>query len=446
MKKLDLKKGFKTTLAGAPDISVIKLAEPDTVAVSAMDIPFIRPKLLVRENDLVKIGAPVFCDKRNRRINYVSCGAGRVKQIVYGPRRRLKEVVISLSKPIDPIGDIVQFDPLSENALVSAKTSQIVRMLQEGGLWQCLRAFPSKDTADETRKPSMIIVSMNGNDLFSPDPGVLLDGAADTFQYGLKLLTLFCENIVVTARQSCLDRLNGFHTLISHTVNDFYPAWDPGVVLYQLKQSEKDNLSWRVSAEHLILMAEFLSTGQYPVKKIVTISRSHDPKPHILTRQGVPVKDLIGSIGNQNIVTTGLFNGRSVDVDTHLGFFENTLNVIKKGPEASMFGFMTPGFSTPSESKTYVSAMVRKQKTLDCNIHGEQRACINCGYCIKICPVDLLPNFIMKALISDDMEDALSYGLLDCARCGLCAYACPSKIELVDILSNGMDAHYKDKE
>jgi Na+-transporting NADH:ubiquinone oxidoreductase subunit A len=52
----------------------------------------------------------------------------------------------------------------------------------------------------------------------------------------------------------------------------------------------------------------------------------------------------------------------------------------------------------------------------------------------------------MKALLSDDIEDALSYGLLDCARCGLCSYVCPSKIELVQILSFGMDSHYKDKE
>ena len=52
----------------------------------------------------------------------------------------------------------------------------------------------------------------------------------------------------------------------------------------------------------------------------------------------------------------------------------------------------------------------------------------------------------MKALHSDDIEDALNYGLLDCCRCGLCSYACPSKIELTQILSDGMDAHFKDKE
>jgi len=57
-----------------------------------------------------------------------------------------------------------------------------------------------------------------------------------------------------------------------------------------------------------------------------------------------------------------------------------------------------------------------------------------------------MPNFIMKALLSDEIEDALSYGLLDCCGCGLCAYACPSKIELTTVLSHGITAHYKDKE
>ena len=41
-----------------------------------------------------------------------------------------------------------------------------------------------------------------------------------------------------------------------------------------------------------------------------------------------------------------------------------------------------------------------------------------------------MPAFIMKALHADDLEDALALGLMDCCRCGLCSFVCPSKIEL----------------
>ena len=442
MEIINISKGFKTSLIGIPDMSVIQIPEPETIAVSAMDIPYIRPKLLVKENDPVKTGMPLFCDKRNKSIHYVSPGTGIVKKIVFGERRRLKEVVIALNKN----DDFIQFETLSSNDINTVPKSKIIKLLQQGGLWQSFREFPSKDTADENHAPPMIIVSLNGNDPLSPHPQVVLDNNTDFFKFGIKVLRQFSNRIVVTSRQSSLDRLNGFKDHITHVVSDFYPAWDPGVVLYQLKRTQKENRSWCISAEHLIRMAQFLLTGRYPVKRVVTVTRSNDKKPHILTRQGAPVKNLVGSLDDNSLITTGRFNGRIVDFETHMGFFETCLNIINNTQKEELFGFIQPGLTTPTASKTFLSCLTQTPKNLDCNIHGEERACINCGYCTNICPVDLAPNFVMKALLSDDIEDALSYGLLDCCRCGLCSYACPSKIELTKILSDGMDAHYKDKE
>jgi len=450
MENITILKGFKIPIAGMPDLSVIQMPDPETVAVSAMDIPYIRPKLLVKESDPVKTGSPVFCDKRNNRIVYVSPGTGIVKHIVFGERRRLKEVVIALDKNRDPHpgqrDDFVQFETLSREDIGSFPREKIVTRLQQGGLWQCFRQFPSKDTADENHEPAMIIVSLNGNDLFSPHPKVVLENEIPFFEFGIQILKQFSNRIIVTSRQSCLDRLNGFKGHITHAVPDVYPSWDPAVVLYHLKRSRKDNLSWCISVEHLILLARFLLTGRYPVKRVVTITRENDKKPHMIARQGSPVKDLAGSLDDHSIITTGRFNGRCVDPLSHMGFFENTLNIIPDNQEPELFGFIKPGLSKPSVSRTFLSCLTQAPKYLDANTHGEERACINCGYCTRICPVDLAPNFIMKALLSEDIEDALSYGLLDCSRCGLCAYTCPSKIELTKILSDGMDAHYKDKE
>lgn len=442
MKHINLSKGFKTALAGMPDLGCVQIPEPETIAVSAMDIPYIRPRLLVKENQAVKTGTPLFCDKRNPCIVYVSPGTGTVQQIVFGERRRLKEVVIALGKK----EEFIRFDPLSSGSLDSIPRTTLIQQLQEGGLWQCFREFPSKDTADETHEPPMIIVSLNGNDPFSPHPQVVLKNETRAFDFGITLLKRFSKQVIVTSRQDSLENLNGFKSHITHTVPDFYPAWDPGVVLYQLKKNQEENRSWCISAEHLLLVAKFLLTGTYPVKRVVTVTRSTDKRPHLITRQGAPVKHLVGDLEDTSLITTGQFNGRSVDPQSHMGFFETTLNILPDPQTEEFFGFLHPGITRSTVSKTFLSCLTRAPKELDCTLHGEERACINCGYCTKICPVDLAPNFIMKALLSDDIEDALSYGLLDCCRCGLCAYTCPSKIELTTILSDGMDAHYKDKE
>ena len=319
-------------------------------------------------------------------------------------------------------------------------------MLMDGGLWPCFRQFPSRDTADAESRPPMIIVAMNGNDPFSPHPGLVLENETPFFEFGLRVLKRLTDRIVVAARKDCIDRLGPAGAHVTHQVESFYPSWDPGVVLYQLKSSVEENRSWTIPAAHLVLVARFLLSGKYPVRRVVTVSRPNDRKPHIVIRQGAPVRDIVGEIPQDSLITTGRFNGRVVDPDSHLGFFESTLTLIRPSAEDEMFGFVVPGFNKPSVSKTFASCLAEAPMELDCNLHGEERACINCGYCTDICPVDLMPSFIMKALQADDIEEALDLGMLDCCRCGLCSYTCPSKIELAHILSQGMDAHFKDTQ
>jgi Na+-transporting NADH:ubiquinone oxidoreductase subunit A len=81
---------------------------------------------------------------------------------------------------------------------------------------------------------------------------------------------------------------------------------------------------------------------------------------------------------------------------------------------------------------------------MDCGQHGEVRACVNCGTCARICPVDILPQFTMKCLVADEVEEALAHGLLDCAECGLCTYACPSKIQLREVFPAAKAQYYKE--
>lgn len=446
MKRLKLKQSFKSIFEGLPDVNILHLDDPETVAVSAQDIPFIRPKLLVKKEEKVKIGTPLFFDKRNKCIQYVSPGCGYVKDIVFGARRKLIEVVIALEKNPDQDEDSIQFAPLQPDEIDELPKADLVKRLQEGGLWQCFREFPAKDTADASCEPPMIIVTLNGNDPFSPEPEIVLEQEVEYFKSGLNILKKLTPRTVVAVRHSSNEWLKDIEDEITHIVSDTYPSWDPGVILYNMKTCVKENRSWTISSEHLIMLAKFILTGTYPIKRVITVSRTRDKKPHIITRQGVPIKHIVGKTDKNALITTGRFNGRIVEPETHLGFFETTLNIIQKSENEEFLGFMKPGFNKSSISKTFVSCLLPGQIEPDCNLHGEERACINCGYCTNICPVDLMPSFIMKALYADDIEEALEIGLLDCCRCGLCSYTCPSKIELTQILSQGMDAHFKDKE
>ena len=113
MEKIKISKGFTPKLVGLPDTSLITLPTPETIGLSAMDIPYIRPKLLVKENEQVLTGTPLFCDKRDDTIQYVSPGTGTIKKILFGDRRRLQEVVIAL----DTSEEFIQFEPVPRSSL-----------------------------------------------------------------------------------------------------------------------------------------------------------------------------------------------------------------------------------------------------------------------------------------------------------------------------------------
>ena len=440
MQKLKIDRGFKAKIAGRPDQSIIQLPPPPTLAVSGLDIPHIRPKLLIKKGHQVKTGSPIFTDKRDTSIAYLSPATGEIKDIIFGKRRKLWEVVIERGEK----QEFVKFPPVSPEQLESMAREDLVHHLKQGGLWQCFRQFPAKDTADPSHTPTMIILAMEGNDLFSPRPGAVLKNREKELDLGIDLLKKFSDRIVVTARKSSLKELSPVAHAVTHWVEDQYPAWDPGVVLYHLKQGVEDNTAWCISLQHLLWITELLNTGKYPTRVMVTATKKNARKPHIITHIGAPVEHIAGKLDPGSLITTGQFNGRIARRGSHLGFFETTLNVLPPGKDDEMFGFMRPGLDTPSVSNTFLSRLLKEPMEVDNTLHGEERACINCSYCQKICPNDLMPSFILKALLADDIEEALSMGLLDCCRCGLCSYACPSKIQLTQLLSQGMDAHHKD--
>ncbi|PIE63025.1 MAG: NADH-quinone reductase [Desulfobacter postgatei] len=445
MKTLKIARGFDLNVPEQPDLSCTQLALPSSLGCCAGEIPHIRPKLLVKEGRRVKTGQPLFTDKRNTTIQYVSPGTGQVEKVIYGPRRCLMEVVIAAESK----DEYVEYDPVDLDGIAGVPRDALVTHLKKGGLWQGLRQFPALDFADSDHSPAMIIVAMDGNDLFSPRPDIILRDNIAAFEAGMAGLHIFSHRLVVVCRESSLEGIrrldNSLAEQVTHTVPDIYPAWLPGTVLYQIKKQAAENNSWCIRLDHLIMMGRFLLSGRYPVEKIVTITRPGERRPHMQVRQGMPLSALIRKMPENSIVTTGRFNGRILETDAHLGFFENTVNIIEAGPGEEMFGAFRPGFNKPTVSSTFLFSLFRRPAKMDCTLHGEARACINCSYCERICPNDLMPSFIMKALHADELEEAVGLGLMDCCKCGLCSFTCPSKIELTRILSDAMDAYYKDK-
>ena len=62
---------------------------------------------------------------------------------------------------------------------------------------------------------------------------------------------------------------------------------------------------------------------------------------------------------------------------------------------------------------------------------ASQYPCVNCGDCIRACPVQIPVNMLVRFLEAGQYEEAAErYDLLCCIECGLCSFVCISKIPI----------------
>jgi len=421
--------GLRLRVSGAPSLETVKLKEPEHVGSIPFSIPFIKPKLVKAEGDHVNIGTPLFYDKNNPELQFVSPGCGTISDIVFGPRRVIEKIIIHLDKSETS----ETFDPIDKNALKAITRKDLTERLLNGGVWPFIRELPFRGIADPDTRPSSIWVTLDTREPFMPSPDIYLQGKTNQFELGLDILKKYSDNINVSAG----DGIHG-HVPVTHTCPGSYPSGDPGVLLYHTKQTPDENRSWYIAGQDLLLLSSFLTKGSYPVERVVAVGGSKADKEerrHCITRIGAPIANLLPASSKKpglRYLTGGLFRGSPVPPDSFLGLYDTSLNVIDQGDREEFLGFIRPGFAKPSASRTFLSSIHSKKLELDTGTHGEIRACVNCGSCAKICPVHILPQFMFKCIVANEIEEALAHGLLDCVECGLCTYVCPSKIELND--------------
>ena len=93
---IKIRKGLDIPLPGAPEQTVEEGPAVSSVALLGPDTHDLKPGMLVREGDRVKLGQPIFQDKANPGVRFTSPGSGIVAAVNRGERRILQSVVIDL--------------------------------------------------------------------------------------------------------------------------------------------------------------------------------------------------------------------------------------------------------------------------------------------------------------------------------------------------------------
>lgn len=447
-KAVSIKKSLGIPVAGGPGPEVEEGAPVASVAALPDKIPFIKPRLLVKKGDRVKIGSPLFEDKGNPKLRFLSPGGGTIAEIGYGQRRVITQVVIETDKKEEHEA----FTPVDENALKKLDRTRLTEMMMDRGLWPLIRSLPYRAIAAPDEKPASLWVCLDPADPFQVPSGVYLTGNEARFAFGIRLLEKMGAPVFVCESEQAPVEDSRIASLVTHRVSGAYPAEDPGVVLYHTKKTADENRAWFVKGQDVLLIAEGMATGRYPTSRIVAVSASANGDTSgnrcVKTRLGAPLAALVKNPQTAAAcrwIMGGLFQGHTTTSEDYMGFYESSLTLIEEATDPELFGFLRPGLYKPTASRTFLYALHKKHFTAKADLRGEERACINCGKCEQVCPVDIMVQFTYKCIYAGEIEEALLHGLLDCVECGLCSYVCPAKIELAETLKTTRHAYYQDR-
>ncbi|ADL11909.1 4Fe-4S dicluster domain-containing protein [Acetohalobium arabaticum] len=154
---------------------------------------------------------------------------------------------------------------------------------------------------------------------------------------------------------------------------------------------------------------------------------------HLKVRIGTSIEAIMKNYSgsdNQRLIIGNLLTDKSIaDYEIPVDRTFDNLNAIPEQEVGEPFAFARPGAQKYSYSNSFLSALLSEVSSkCDTNVHGEERACIFCGYCEDACPVDIIPHLVERYTAQSSVdEELIRYGIFDCIECNLCTFVCPSK-------------------
>ncbi len=436
-----IRKGLQLPIAGEPVQEVVENHSPRRVALLGADYIGIRPTFHVTVGDHVRQGQMLFEDKRIPGVRYTAPGSGRVIAINRGDRRAFRSLVIDLNQGGRSGRDIdeVSFSSFSGKHPNGLSGDEIRELLIESGLWVGLRGRPFGRVADPSIMPNSIFVTAIDTNPLAPSVERLLEGASGAFERGLLALVKLTRGLVYvcTAPMSSL-RMPQMDRIRYEEFSGPHPAGTVGVHIHTIDPVDRNKMVWHVSLQDTVAIGKLFESGILHVERTVALGGPAVQRPRLIrTRLGASTDELVQgelSSGENRIVSGSVLSGRraSGDVFGFFGRYHQQISVLPEGREREFLGWLVPGFHKFSTINTFVSQFIPRQKyAFTTSTNGSKRAIVPIGMYERVMPMDIMPTFLVRALVMGDVERAEELGCLELDEedLALCTFVCSGKIE-----------------
>ncbi len=442
---LKLKRGLDLRIEGAvtPDAPV-ETVSPAAVAVCPGDFEGFLPRLDVREGDAVAQGQPLMHDKNNPEIKLCSPLTGAVESVVRGERRKILRVVVKASD-----------DAVAAPAALSADDPmQLRQAMQQSGLWAEMRQRPYDIVPDPAVEPRDIFVTA-----FDSAPLALpLEKHPAVSQQRLDAAVAALSQLTAGHLYVCTRRdfaLNVGAPALHYVVDGPHPAGNAGVQIANIAPVNKSETVWTLSLVTLCRIGQLIIEGRRGFDTLVGLCGSEVKRPHaIATVDGADIAQLVrgqlkDSGAHLRIISGNVLTGVKVDVDDYLRFPYRQITVIPEGDDVDEFmGWASLSPAKMSVSRSFPFSRFTRLFRPDARMLGGHRAMIMSETADKVMPMDIMPEYLLKAIISRDIDRMEALGIYEVAPedFALAEYVDPSKTEMQKLVREGLDYLRKETE
>ncbi len=452
-----IKRGLNIPINGEATEAIGRAALPKEFALIPDNYPGVAPKLLVKEGTTVKAGSPIFFDKQFPGLNFVSPVSGVVKAINRGERRKIMSIIIESDEKMT----YESFDKLD---IAKASSEETIQLLKSTGLWSFIKQRPYDVIADPTKTPKAIFISAFDTAPLAPNNEYVMRRQMADFQAGIDVLAKLAK-VHLGVQYGCVSIFSKVKNAEITNYDGPHPAGNVGVQINQTHPINKGEIVWTINPQDVVYIGRFFNTGKVDLTRTIAFTgpAAKDPK-YYKTIIGAKVDTIIQSNRldedkNYRIISGNILTGTNISKEKYLTPYATQLTVIEEGDNThELIGWGMPRFRKFSVSRTYFAFLFESKifTTIfpnfrykwDTRVLGGERAIIMSGEYDKVLPMDIYPEFLFKAMITQDIDKMEALGAYEVAPedVALCEFVCTSKLPLQQIVRDSLDYMKKELE
>lgn len=444
---IKLRKGLTLNLKGQSWQRKVSIPPGGVYGLKPSDFPGLTPKVAVKEGDHVLVGDALFVNKAFPEVGFTSPVSGTVVAVKRGERRKVLCVKVKAD-------DVQVFHDFGQADVDQLSADDVKRRLEEAGLFGYINQLPYAISTTPDTTPKAIFVSAFRDMPLACDFSFELKGNEEAFKTGLTALSRIAPvNLGINPKMD--GKFEVKSPRFNVTVFDGpCPAGNVGVQVNHISPVNKGETVWTVDPTAVIFFGRLFLTGKVNLTRTIAIAGSQIKQPmYADVLVGTPLSRILeGRLAAKEhvrITNGNPLTGYADNLEGFLGAHTSEVTAIPEGDNADeMLGWILPRTNQFSVNHSYFSWLLGKHRTydLDARIKGGERHMIMSGEYDRVLPMDILGEYLIKAIISGDIDRQEQLGIYEVAPedFALAEFVDSSKMPLQQIVRQGLDTLRKE--